>query len=344
MPLPETGPLSMSQVRTELDLAGSISMGQLDVRDLADVASGAVGFGNLRGKSAIAAAEFFSTTTTSFVVPADVTTLSALAIGRGGRNGRCRDGTDNHGGGGGGGGALSWSNDIAVTPGETLSIEFASNKSSLKRGTTVLVSAEWGFDANWRTYGTGGRASQGVGDVRNSGGNGGYGQYRPSYLEYGAGGGGGGAAGYSGNGGAGATGSDDGAAGSAGSGGAAGGGSSGRRSDTGGSSDDSGFAGASGGGVGIDGEGPSGAGGEAPLSYSEPRSGKGGYGGSPGRLTASEVNGVQGGYSNPSVGGMYGGGNGGPSWSDKVYVPQDGVVRIIWGGKLSFPDNAVIPT
>lgn len=51
MPLPSTGAISMAQVRTELGLSGAISLGQSQVRGLAQVASGAVSLSNLRGKS-----------------------------------------------------------------------------------------------------------------------------------------------------------------------------------------------------------------------------------------------------------------------------------------------------
>lgn len=54
MALPSTGTLSMSQVNTELSLSSTanINLGRSDVRGLAGVASGAIAFSNLRGKSA----------------------------------------------------------------------------------------------------------------------------------------------------------------------------------------------------------------------------------------------------------------------------------------------------
>ena len=54
MALPSTGPISLSQVNTELGrtAGATISLGDAGVRGLAGVANGAIGLGNLRGKSA----------------------------------------------------------------------------------------------------------------------------------------------------------------------------------------------------------------------------------------------------------------------------------------------------
>ncbi|PXW65557.1 hypothetical protein C7964_12010 [Loktanella sp. PT4BL] len=54
MALPLTGPISLSQVNTELGRATgtTISLGDAEVRGLAGVATGAIGLGALRGKSA----------------------------------------------------------------------------------------------------------------------------------------------------------------------------------------------------------------------------------------------------------------------------------------------------
>jgi len=54
MALPSTGLISLSQVNTELGRAAgaTISLGDAEVRGLAGVANGAIGLGNLRGKSA----------------------------------------------------------------------------------------------------------------------------------------------------------------------------------------------------------------------------------------------------------------------------------------------------
>jgi len=53
MALPSTGPISMSQVRSELGLSGSISLGQSQVRELAGRPSGSISMSHLRGKSAV---------------------------------------------------------------------------------------------------------------------------------------------------------------------------------------------------------------------------------------------------------------------------------------------------
>lgn len=52
MALPSTGSISMAQVRTELGLSGSISLGQSQVRNLAGRSTGSVSMSHLRGKSA----------------------------------------------------------------------------------------------------------------------------------------------------------------------------------------------------------------------------------------------------------------------------------------------------
>ncbi|WP_373077301.1 hypothetical protein [Fusobacterium varium] len=51
MALPTTGPISLGQVRTELNKTGSISLGSTDVRNLAGKASGIIKMSDLHGKS-----------------------------------------------------------------------------------------------------------------------------------------------------------------------------------------------------------------------------------------------------------------------------------------------------
>lgn len=178
---------------------------------------------------------------TEWVVPTGVTSISAIAVGVGGSSS-----TRN---GGAGGGALSYSNDISVTGGETLAIKvgaiaLTSTPSQILRGETVLLSADNGKRPTGTTNaGAGGSSSAGVGDVRQSGGSGG------AVIEsrYG---GHGGAAGYSGAGGGGSSGTTDNAtSGAGGGGGGSRGGSSTSLSDTRGP----------GGGVGLQGQGASGA-------------------------------------------------------------------------------------
>lgn len=147
--------------------------------------------------------------TENFVVPQGVNTISAVAIGSGGGAGStARFGSS---AASGGGGALSYSSAIPVTPGETLTVEFIpaqriydqpsiNGGTTLKRGDTVLLFAEAGgsvnsYDSNdpdAPVNNQGGRASEGVGEVKFSGGSGG-GAFQGQGSGYA---GGGGAAGY----------------------------------------------------------------------------------------------------------------------------------------------------
>lgn len=123
----------------------------------------------------------------SFTVPAGVTAISMLTIGGGGGGNDIQGG----GGSGGGGGALSFSNSVAVTAGETLTIEVGNpgargtwpgsgvpgtggtgGASNVKRSSTILVGAVGGGGA-YGTGGAGGAAASGTGTTKYSGGNGG---------------------------------------------------------------------------------------------------------------------------------------------------------------------------
>lgn len=189
------------------------------------------------------AGQFVATAAGSWIVPEGVFSISAVIVALQS---------------GGNGGGLSYSNDIPVTPGETLTYSFVanSNGSRLLRGTTALLKAVPASTS----------ISNAVGDVKFAGGVSGSG--------FGAGGG---AGGYAGDGGAGGVGST-GTAGSPGSGGGGGGGFSGTSQATAGG----------GGGVGLLGIGPSGAGGTSV----EP-GGVGGSGGATG--SADRVGGNYGG-------------------------------------------------
>lgn len=177
-------------------------------------------------------------TSYSIRIPTGVTSIAGLAIGAGGGGGGCSSGASASAGGGGGG-ALSYTNNISVTPGETLTVKIpnqADNGSTagtaglnglsaqLLRSATVLLSAVGGSGSLGRTSttasagGAGGAAASGVGTTKYSGGAGGAG-----IASTDQGGGGGGAAGYAGNGGAGGT---AGGSGSPGLGGGGGGGAS----------------------------------------------------------------------------------------------------------------------
>jgi len=209
--------------------------------------------------------QVFTATSTSWVVPDGVTSISALCVGHGGQS--FFDGSDRANGGRGG--DLRYAVTLAVTPGETLTIAvpaYSGNTTtpvSIKRGGTTLLAAACGrYDTN-----TAGTSSTIGGDI--GGGNGGSGgtvsPVGGSQVMSG-----GGAGGYSGNGGAGNRSGD----GSAGSGGGGGGGRIGR----------------SGGGVGLLGAGSNGAGG---TSGSE--GGKAGSGGSDGSNTQAGAAGAYGG-------------------------------------------------
>ncbi|NDD55675.1 hypothetical protein EBZ39_17720 [bacterium] len=123
--------------------------------------------------------------TYTWVVPAGVTSVSVVTVGAGSRG--CMSGLPR---GGGGGGALAYANNIAVTPGESISVRVAAGNTSggtaessrFRRGCTNLVAAGSG------TYGGGGGAGGTViTGTGYSGGNGGNG----SAAGYGTGGGGG---------------------------------------------------------------------------------------------------------------------------------------------------------
>lgn len=276
------------------------------------------------------------TTNTSWTVPSGVSSLSILCVGAGG--GGEGGGTNVKGANaacsGGGGGALSYTNNISVTAGETLNITVGvggtagqgSNGAATAGGNSqvirasnsqVLVRAVGGGAATQGTQttpgtaGAGGAAASGVGGVRYSGGSGGTGSVVSSTSRSGAGGGG--ASGYSGNGGAGASLVNA----SAGSGGGGGGGST-----RGGTSSSRGR-GSGGGGVGVSGEGTSGSAGI--FNSSNDSEGKGGSGGS--RGTDSTSSGGPGGAA-----GGGGGGSRGDSTSEKGGNGAAGRVAIIWAG------------
>lgn len=175
--------------------------------------------------------------TFTFVVPAGVTRISAVAIGAG------ASGYYSWANSAGAGGALAWANNIAVTPGQSISVTVPPAVTGAASGAAAVVGSF--FSAQGGTHGsTGTRATFVSGTVVASGGLGGL----CSQNGYG---GGGGAGGYTGNGGDGSygpTGSSS-SNGGQGSGGSAAGG-------TGYQSSTYGFGG--GGGTGLFGAGSSG--------------------------------------------------------------------------------------
>lgn len=278
-----------------------------------------------------------TTGTFTFEVPTGVTAISALAIGGGGGGGGT-SGSATASAGGGGGGAFVYSNAIAVTPGETLTVQVgnrgsagtgstssatsggAGGESSLSRGGTVLLLAKGGsggtrsISSTTVAGGAGGVTSTSVGDTKNTGGAGGAGNSNDR------GGGGGGAAGYSGTGGAGGFGTT---AATAGSGGGGGGGI---YAWTGSALAPSG---GPGGGTFYYGAGSNGAAGTASSTI---------------QTRQGDVGSFLGG-SDSFNGAKYGGGGGGASArggnGDQGTQGGYGVVRLVWGDSVSFPSTNV---
>ena len=160
---------------------------------------------------------FFNSGTYSFVVPSGVYQVSAVAIGAGGGGGGSTTQTGGTGGGGGGGGALSYTNNLVVTPGETLTVVVGAGGAGgtgtsssrtggspggdtyLRRSSTDLLLAQGGRGGTVSSStAAGGSATAGIGDTKSSGGAGG-----GTATGVASPGGAGGAAGYSGDGGAG---------------------------------------------------------------------------------------------------------------------------------------------
>ena len=140
------------------------------------------------GQEPIGQQQWTAAGTYSFVVPPGVFYVHCVVIASGG-GGACGAAGDTNESPAGGGGALSYSNGIAVTPGETLTVVVAfggsagvSSMSSgsaaadagIKRGAAWLVMAKGGAGGDWASGigGAGGAAALGVGDVRWSGGKG----------------------------------------------------------------------------------------------------------------------------------------------------------------------------
>ena len=241
-------------------------------------------------------------TSTTWVVPAGVTSICILTVGAG------YPGTgSSSSGGGGGGGALSYANAISVTPGESLTIRIDGTRSDVRRSTTKLCSA---YAATSRT-GAAATGTEAVGDAKFAGGTGGTGGTDSA-------GGGGGAGGYSAAGGAGGNGGSNGTASTGGGGGGGGG-----------SSDSTSYSGGGGGGVGLLGAGSNGTAGT---------SGTAGIGGGAG---SSGSNGAAGSSGAGGAGGAYGGGGGGASNGFSAGgAAGAGAIRIIWGAGRSYPSSA----
>ena len=170
--------------------------------------------------------EYYSYGTYSFVVPASVTSVSAMVLGGGGTRG-------------GGGGGCAYGT-MSVTPGETLTVVIGraglwgvsnGTTTSISRGATQLIAGLGGANGNGSTAAGGAGGSYSVNSTYvtsyggGNGGNAGTGTINNGLCANG----GGGAAGYTGNGGNGGSwvSGNNGTAGTSGSGGGAGGGGGG---------------------------------------------------------------------------------------------------------------------
>ena len=245
--------------------------------------------------------------TFSWTAPAGVTSVSVVAVGPGGQGYGVT--MPNEGGGGGG---LGWTNNIAVTPGNSYTIVVGAAGSGTDSYfiSTATVKGGAGGNGTATTGGAGGTYT-GTG-----GGNGGAGGTSTA----GNASGGGGAGGYAGAGGKGA-GSNDSSpyAGVAGSGGGGAGGALGSPSPGGGG----------GGGVGILGQGSNGVANAAGYDN--------------GSLTGYQGGGGSGGGGTSTTrsrdGGNYGGGSAGHFTGAMNNYGAGGAVRIIWGTGRSFPST-----
>ena len=329
---------------TDTDGASAAQNYQITVTEVTDV---------------VGEATFSSAGTYSWIAPAGVTEVKAVAVGGGGSGGH-------YFGWGGGGGGLGWKNTISVIPGNAYTVVVGAGgtgnsealqgeASTYEPGSTAAANGKDSFfissgtvagfggmhgGGNSNTSSDSSRAFGGsyVGDGGGNGGAG-WGPYNTSFGVNYLSSGGGGAGGYSGNGGngAGSNGSQDGAWVEATSGsGGGGGGASSRFVDTAVTS----LGGAGGGGVGLLGLGTSGASGTfnsttTPATQVNETKGLGGSGGSDGFISTTANTG--------GGGGLYGGGGGsshGDSAQSVAGAGGSGAVRIIWGINRSFPNNA----
>jgi hypothetical protein len=268
---------------------------------------------------------FTNTAGASWVVPAGVTSISAVCIGGGG--GGCQS---TSAGGGGSGGDLRYYNNLSVTPGETLTITVGTGGAKgatgtaggfsriARSGTTLLEAAGGGGGTTAAPGAKNGTSTTIAGSV--GGGDGGAGGTASGTVTCS---GGGGAGGYSGAGGAGAAGTNTGANAAANSG-AGGGGGGGGDTDTAGA----------GGGVNVFGIGLDGVGGAGTTANGHSATG-GSYG--------------DGGLDNGSTGTAsflmvpnFGGGGGGDDNAAEAGNGGQGVVRVVWPGtSCSFPSTNV---
>jgi hypothetical protein len=240
--------------------------------------------------------------TYTWTVPDGVKSISVLCIGSGG------SGAGYTGRGAAAGGALVYGNNIAVSSGQTYSLQVGYNKfqqsgpSFTWFNSSSFLQAESGLAGGNASY----RGGLPSGTAMSGGGEGGDSGQGGTDSSGGDGGGGGGAGGYSGKGGRGGDFNSNNS-----TNGNGGGGSGGEGYLSGGG----GFAlGYPGGGVGIFGEGASGVG--TTNKYGNPGSG--------------------------GVGKVYGGGGGGYYTNTNRAEPGEGIIRIVWPGDVRlFPTTEV---
>ena len=351
MTLNASGPISLGGITAgesiNLELAKSdtstVSLDDVDVRNLAGVGSGTISLYDFYGKSTYTYGqdEFVSAGSYTWTCPAGVTAISVVCVGAGGGGDA---GSDLIGvGGGGGGGALAYRNNVAVIPGTTYTIivgEGGKGQVTVARTTTQSSTSGGQSTAFSCIAGGGSNGSRGLAQVVIGNFNATGGQISGVYTGGFAGGfggtidtttdgfrppGGGGAAGYAGTGGFGGkgkrpTGSPISAASLAGdapatSSGGGGGGGAGYATDT-----LRNAFGANGGGVGIYGKGFDGVGGAGGNSVNAAENGGDGSSN----------------YGGTIAGGGGGGGVGGDNRS--AINGLDGAVRIIWPGQIrQFP-------
>jgi hypothetical protein len=242
--------------------------------------------------------------TYTWIAPVGVTSVCVVAIGGGGVRGA---------------GGLGYKNNIAVTPGQSYTVQVGFGEYNASPSVTSTDS----FFINTSTV-RGGRGTGATGGTftGDGGGNGGTGNFGSN-----SGGSGGGAGGYSGNG---ANGVSNNTVGNTGAGGGGGSGAGGRTYD---SSCGYYVPGAAGGGTGLYGQGSNGAGGQRSSSIGI----QGGFGGSGGN--AGGGIGWDSYNSASASGGSFGGGGGGVGSPFGGPRGARGGVRIIYGPGRAFPST-----
>ena len=267
----------------------------------------------------------------AWTVPASVTSISMLAIGGGGGGSASTLSSNGVAGGGGGGGALSYTNNLSVTPGDIYTVyvgyggdggtssgnnnAFEGGFSAMYRGGNYVVYSQGGAKGSYNVtsgYTANALGGGSYGTINTGGGNGGAGGNGSNGN---GGGGGGGAGGYSGTGGQGGRYNVVPTAGSGGGGGGGGAVNSYTSTVT-----------SRGGGTAIFGQGSNGA--ASSGNNTSGNSSTQGYRGSEASATTIKSGEYGGGGCGAEDDSGAGGGDG-----------NRGVVRIMWGESRSFPNT-----